>query len=139
MAKEQHKYVTISPVTPKGKWLVAMQRIGGKDRMAILAEVRTEGAADAIVAALDAMEGRYAKLEKASSGPMEDLKRAVAEHKGVAGKLRSDLLGEQQKRREVERSLENMRAERDGAKAECARVRIEFAQYRDANPQKATA
>lgn len=77
MSKE-HQYVTVSPVTPKGKWLVCSRRIGGRDRLAVFAECRNEQTADAVVDAMNAMQGMVAKLSLPVQSDLDACRHSLA-------------------------------------------------------------
>lgn len=77
MAKE-HQYVTVSPVTPKGKWLVCSRRIGSKDRLAVFAECRNEQSADAVVDAMNSLQGVVAELSLPVQRELDIAKNAIA-------------------------------------------------------------
>lgn len=97
MAKDKNQYVTVAPVTPKGKWLVASRRIGSKERLTPFCECRTEIAADAVVEALNLMQGELVKLELPAQRVLEETRGALAKERALITTLRLDLKDEQRR------------------------------------------
>lgn len=135
----KNDYITVAPVTPKGKWAICARRIGTKDRFAFIAEARTQIAADNIVEALQVLQGEIKKLDTPLQSTVEDLRCAVAEKAKLAETLRLDIRSRDMKIRTLEGELDTKRNEIGSANVklrtaeqERDRLRAEFAAYRDA-------
>lgn len=115
MSKTQ--FITIGPVTPKGKWTVCARRLGSKDRYKPIGTTNNEVDADTIVNGLNALQGTLDKL----SAPNEVI---IADMRETLTKVRLELQDYQIKRGELERRIDalqrdlgNARVERDAAQA----------------------
>lgn len=131
----KNDYITVAPVTPKGKWAICARRIGTKDRFAFIAEARTQIAADGIVDALNLMQGEVKKLETPAQRLLEEVRAALAEERARTSGLQRDLTSlKNTLRTEESAHAETKRVERRLAD-EASRLRADFASYRDHNPE----
>lgn len=98
-------FITVSPVTQRGKWSVFVRRIGSKDRYAFLAETRSEEVADRIVLALSALQGDQEKLEAKMQPVLDDVRRQLASTREQVSALQKDLLEERRAHSATRNSL----------------------------------
>lgn len=115
-------FITLAPVTPKGKWGIAARRIGTADRFACIAESRSEQTADRIVLALTMLQGEKEKLEEAQRPLLEDLRRQLEVSRAQATQLTKDLSGERGRLREERAAHDITRAAKAGLEVEYSRL-----------------
>lgn len=131
MATAKNDYITVAPVTPKGKWTVCMRRVGSKDRFAPVAEARTQLAADSIVDALNLMQGEIKRLELPAQRTLEqvrgDLK--IAHDKQRAAE--TERSGTLNRLRETERELDRVKYERNIAQQRNQSLEAELTRTKD--------
>lgn len=89
--KKDHQYTTMSPVTPKGKWFVCSRRIGSRDSLAPIAEVRAESIAAKIVDGLNLLQGEEVKLTVPAERLLNDVRESLRKEQALVGQLRSDV------------------------------------------------
>lgn len=125
--KDKPQYATVAPVIPKGKYLVCTKRAGTKDRLAPIAECRSEASADTIVDALNHMHGELVKLEAPAQKRLEEVRQQLTREKTRADDLsrrardRDDLSRQVvQKNQEIEtlrKQVSNLQAKLEGVSA----------------------
>jgi hypothetical protein len=131
LSPAKNDYITIAPVTPKGKWTICMRRIGTKDRYAPVAEARTQTAADGIVDALNLMQGEIKKLEVPAQRLLEEVRALLHSERAITSQLRSDVNNLKRERDNEMRAHGQTKDQLVHSKNECNRIRSEFASYRD--------
>ncbi len=138
----KYDYITIAPVTPKGKWTVCVRRIGTRDRFAPVAVCNTQTAADGIVDAMNLMQGEVKKLELPAQRLLEQVRADLAMANERVRTLQDEKSKANGENRELGRTVDRITHERNIAQArlhtaekERDRLRAEFANYRDANPE----
>lgn len=131
MATAKNDYITVAPVTPKGKWTVCMRRVGSKDRFAPVAEARTQLAADSIVDALNLMQGEIKRLELPAQRTLEQVRAdlKIAHDKQSAAEV--DKFGALHRLREIERQLERVKYERNIAQQRNQSLEAELTRTKD--------
>lgn len=75
--KPKDQYAVIAPVTKTGKYIIVARRIGTRERLAPIAEVRSENVADQIVEGLHLRQGELTKLDAKLAPQIEQLKADV--------------------------------------------------------------
>jgi ABC-type transporter Mla subunit MlaD len=131
----KNDYITIAPVTPKGKWTICMRRVGTKDRYAPVAEARTQIAADGIVDALNLMQGEIKKLEVPAQRLLEEVRAALTEERSRTRQLQQDVSNLKRTLGTEEGAHASTKRLLDAARNECSRLRADFVNYRDNNPE----
>lgn len=134
----KYDFLTIAPVTPKGKFTICQRRIGSRDRFAPVAETRTQSAADSIVDALNLMQGEVKKLEVPAERLLEQVKGDLKIAHDKLRNVEAERSGLQHRLREAQRAQDNATEQRNiaqaklqAAEAENNRLRAEFVEYRD--------
>ncbi len=122
MTTVKTQYLTLAPVTPKGKWVICSRKIGSKERFTVLAETRCESTADTIVDALNALQGAVDKIDAPSKARVKELADALSTERGRTQAARDDTRSKQIKLEELhkrvtqlEGDLYRCRLERDAA------------------------
>lgn len=131
MATAKNDYITVAPVTPKGKWTVCMRRVGSKDRFAPVAEARTQLAADSIVDALNLMQGEIKRLELPAQRTLEQVRAdlKIAHDKQRAAEV--DKFSALHRLRETERELDRVKYERNIAQQRNQSLEAELTRTKD--------
>lgn len=116
MAAKQD-YITIAPVTPKGKWTICVRRVGSKDRFAPVAEARTQTAADGIVDALNLMQGELARIERPTQRTLDELRETLKAERAAMDKMRGE-------KRDADRTIGDKNREIDRLSMELRKVEL---------------
>lgn len=118
----KYDYITVAPVTPKGKWTVCVRRVGSRDRYAPVAVCNTQLAADGIVDAMNLMQGEAKKLEL----PAQRLLKQVRADLHLANQRSTLLAGDKanlnNELREARRQIDRLTQERNIAQAKLKRT-----------------
>jgi len=112
-------YITLAPITPKGKWMVCARRAGGagNERFAPIAECRTEGTADAIVKALDVLQGTVRDLEVPARKLADELRTRLTTVEKTNDALRADVRERDVNLRQCANEIANLQHELTIAKS----------------------
>jgi hypothetical protein len=105
---QKSQYLTIAPVTPKGKWTVCSRRVGSRERFSLLAETRNEGDADRLVDALDALQGKIDTLSVPLERDLVIARRCITELTAAVTKAREQASVDHNKLRHVERRADDL-------------------------------
>jgi uncharacterized coiled-coil protein SlyX len=105
---QKSQYLTIAPVTPKGKWTVCSRRVGSRERFSLLAETRNEGDADRLVDALDALQGKIDTLSVPLERDLVIARRCITELTAAVTKAREEASVDRSKLRHVERRADDL-------------------------------
>ena len=132
-AKDQ--YVTVAPVTPKGKWLVCARRVGSKDRLAPIAEARSESSADKIVSALNLLQGEVAKADIRDLGVAEELGELLKKERECVRALQRDVSGLTQRLRAEQHTHDDTKGKLRTTERLYQQKCDELNRYRDNNPE----
>lgn len=102
------QYITIAPVTPKGKWTVCSRRLGNRERFSLLAETRNEADADRLVDALNSLQGTIDKLNAPLENDLVLARRVIAELTTTLTKVREEASVDRNKLRHAERKVDDL-------------------------------
>jgi uncharacterized coiled-coil protein SlyX len=105
---QKSQYLTIAPVTPKGKWTVCSRRVGSRERFSLLAETRNEGDADKLVDALDALQGKIDTISVPLERDLVIARRCITELTAAVAKAREEASADRNKLRHVERKADDL-------------------------------
>lgn len=119
-------YITVAPITPKGKWTVCSRRIGTKDRFAQIAVANTELAAGSIVDALNLMQGEVKKLEVPAQRLLEQVRADLRISQQRCRDAETAKSGTEQRYREEMRRADEIRNERDKLRVEIAALKAQL-------------
>ncbi len=114
MAQKSY-YVTVAPLTPKGKWLVCGRKLGKKEKLLPLYECRTELAADKAVDALNLLQDALLKLEVTAQNEVAELRVALSKARDEYNNLRGEANGLRHEAVRLKDELTGARSERDAA------------------------
>lgn len=113
----KYDFITIAPVTSKGKWTICQRRIGSRDRYAPVAETRTQTAADGIVDAMNLMQGEVKKLEVPAQRLLEQVRGDLKIQQDKTRAVEAERSGLSQRLREAQTLADNRAHERNLAQA----------------------
>lgn len=110
-------YITVAPLTPKGKWNVCVRRVGSRDRFAPVALCNTQLAADSIVDAMNLMQGEVKKLEAPAQRLLEQVRADLKMSQDRCRTAETERSGLNHRLREEQRNVDRVTQERNIAQA----------------------